>query len=244
MPFPALPDDDLRAFLSACQADPDDLSPRLVFADWLDEHGDPRGEPIRWSVERDRDWQSRIWRADLVVQHREWMETHTANWPGGLPGPARWGWGLLQLQIKPTQIADLAQRPCWNEGWIGLVRIDMIDRQSLRWLAQGPGRLMISATAFIRDQDLEPLTELSNLAGLDLSYAEVLTDVAGPTLARLTQLRKLSLLACRHLTSGGLAGLSRLNELRELDLRSTPAAEDQSFVASLRAALPACQITI
>jgi uncharacterized protein (TIGR02996 family) len=36
-----------KAFLSAILADPDDDAPRLVFADWLEERGDPRGEFIR-----------------------------------------------------------------------------------------------------------------------------------------------------------------------------------------------------
>src|SRR5262245_4105521 len=34
-------------FLAAIRAAPDDDGPRLVYADWLDEHGDPRGEFIR-----------------------------------------------------------------------------------------------------------------------------------------------------------------------------------------------------
>jgi uncharacterized protein (TIGR02996 family) len=35
------------AFLDRVCADPDDDGPRLILADWLDEHGDPRGEFIR-----------------------------------------------------------------------------------------------------------------------------------------------------------------------------------------------------
>ena len=38
-------------FLAAICANPDDDAPRLVYADWLDEHGDPRGEFIRVQVE-------------------------------------------------------------------------------------------------------------------------------------------------------------------------------------------------
>jgi uncharacterized protein (TIGR02996 family) len=36
-----------QAFLEAIAADLDDDAPRLLFADWLEEHGDPRGEFIR-----------------------------------------------------------------------------------------------------------------------------------------------------------------------------------------------------
>ena len=35
------------AFIQAIVASPDDSAPRLVFADWLEERGDPRGEDIR-----------------------------------------------------------------------------------------------------------------------------------------------------------------------------------------------------
>src|SRR3954447_23995503 len=36
-----------RAFLAAMLTSPDDLHLRLVFADWLEEQGDPRGELLR-----------------------------------------------------------------------------------------------------------------------------------------------------------------------------------------------------
>src|SRR3954466_14951956 len=38
---------DEAAFLRAMQEHPDDTTRRLVFADWLEERGDPRGELIR-----------------------------------------------------------------------------------------------------------------------------------------------------------------------------------------------------
>ncbi len=38
---------DLRALLASCHADPDDDTARLVLADWLQEHDDPRGEVMR-----------------------------------------------------------------------------------------------------------------------------------------------------------------------------------------------------
>ena len=44
-----MPDHD--AFLRMICDDPHSDAPRLVFADWLEEHGDPRGEYIRKSIE-------------------------------------------------------------------------------------------------------------------------------------------------------------------------------------------------
>jgi uncharacterized protein (TIGR02996 family) len=47
---------DESQFLAAMAADPDDDTPRLVFADWLDEHGQPdRAEFIRLQCRPDRD---------------------------------------------------------------------------------------------------------------------------------------------------------------------------------------------
>jgi uncharacterized protein (TIGR02996 family) len=43
------------SFLEAIRADPDDDTPRLVFADWLDENKQPdRAALIRTQIERDR----------------------------------------------------------------------------------------------------------------------------------------------------------------------------------------------
>ena len=40
------------AFLQVIQQTPDDDAPRLVYADWLEERGDPRGEFIRLQCRR------------------------------------------------------------------------------------------------------------------------------------------------------------------------------------------------
>jgi uncharacterized protein (TIGR02996 family) len=40
-----------QAFVRAIQADPDDATLRMVYADWLEERGDPRGEYLRLSSE-------------------------------------------------------------------------------------------------------------------------------------------------------------------------------------------------
>jgi uncharacterized protein (TIGR02996 family) len=40
-----------KAFIDAIAEDPDDDTARLVYADWLDERGDPRAEYLRLEVE-------------------------------------------------------------------------------------------------------------------------------------------------------------------------------------------------
>jgi len=76
---------DEATFLQAVQADPENLAVRLAYADWLEEHGDPRAEYLRVEAELkrepenkplqlrfhelrrliDRDWQARIDRARI-----------------------------------------------------------------------------------------------------------------------------------------------------------------------------------
>src|SRR5262245_15136360 len=47
-------DEEDAAFLAAVLSDPDDTATRLVYADWLEERGDLRGEFLRVLVQIDR----------------------------------------------------------------------------------------------------------------------------------------------------------------------------------------------
>jgi uncharacterized protein (TIGR02996 family) len=67
------------AFLRAIREEPDDDAPRLVYADWLEERGDPRGEYLRlWcrvlqDVRRLRELRSGIAPDWLRQVHRDWF---------------------------------------------------------------------------------------------------------------------------------------------------------------------------
>src|SRR5262245_8268152 len=52
-----------EAFIRTIQDRPDDVAPRLVYADWLEERGDFRGELIRIEEEMRnlRPWADRFW---------------------------------------------------------------------------------------------------------------------------------------------------------------------------------------
>src|SRR3954467_3828719 len=74
------------AFLSEIRERPDDDSPRLVFADWLDENGDPdRAEFIRVQIEWARTiWPDPNWYTLHDRQQRLWESNHE-RWLSGLP---------------------------------------------------------------------------------------------------------------------------------------------------------------
>lgn len=101
---------DRAAFLNHIAAHPDADLPRLVFADWLDEQGDPLGEFIRVQIELsyrqdklgDEETQALLAREEELLElHRQrWMGTFGEPFPGGfdfqfvrgLPLTARLHW--------------------------------------------------------------------------------------------------------------------------------------------------------
>src|SRR5688572_9698643 len=75
---------DRLAFLRAARANPTDDLPRLVYADWLDEHGDPPGEFVRVQLElepRRHDLHDPHVRALLDREH-DLLDAHRAEWLG------------------------------------------------------------------------------------------------------------------------------------------------------------------
>lgn len=68
------------AFLKEITANPEDLTPRLVYADWLDEQGDPRGEFIRVQCELARLDETDERYPDLLFRERELLAEHRLEW--------------------------------------------------------------------------------------------------------------------------------------------------------------------
>src|SRR5947209_13122243 len=78
------------AFLQAIIESPDDDTPRLVYADWLDEHGQPeRAEFIRVQCElasmpEDDGLRPPTRRVELEARERELLKKHGEQWVGPL----------------------------------------------------------------------------------------------------------------------------------------------------------------
>src|SRR5262245_51827653 len=90
-------------FLHDIKQHPEDDARRLVFADWLMEQDDPRGEFLRMQVERSR-LSPGDPRCDAYMdRERELQEQHADEWFGPLWREAAAGWsserGLLRLGI-------------------------------------------------------------------------------------------------------------------------------------------------
>ena len=71
---------ELKALLAACHREPDDDTPRLVLADWLQERDDPRGELVRLQVRlaampaNDPEYDA------LFGQHQKWWKKYGKWW--------------------------------------------------------------------------------------------------------------------------------------------------------------------
>lgn len=78
--------DDADALLRAVLTAPDDDAPRLVYADWLDEHGDPaRAAFIRAQVELARPSTDRSRRQHLVQTEQTLLRANGSDWSAWLP---------------------------------------------------------------------------------------------------------------------------------------------------------------
>src|SRR6266571_2688786 len=90
-----------EGFLRAIIEEPDDVALRLIYADWLDERGDPRGEFIRVQCELARMSGDNPRRVGLEAREQELLKQNEQAWAGPLPCPAR------TLQFRRGFPADL-----------------------------------------------------------------------------------------------------------------------------------------
>jgi uncharacterized protein (TIGR02996 family) len=87
--------------LSAIIADPDNDTPRLVYADRLEKQGDPRGEFIRVQCELARSPKQKKRRAKLEAQETGLLNAYGQQWrdallPPNLPTPKDRTWDYIR----------------------------------------------------------------------------------------------------------------------------------------------------
>jgi uncharacterized protein (TIGR02996 family) len=109
---------DEPTLLAAITADPDDDGPRIVYADWLLQAGDPRGEliAIQCALARGRT-------PELVARERSLLERYEAEWLAGaglVSGESRLLRGFIERVDTTAARAALAidrlvEQPCLRE---------------------------------------------------------------------------------------------------------------------------------
>jgi uncharacterized protein (TIGR02996 family) len=199
------------AFLGAIHDDPDDDTPRLVYADWLEEQGDSeRAEFIRVQCALERLAEDDPRRAGLEGRERELRRRYGERWAGVLARRVRsFGFrrGLIEVvQLDGGQLLRHADT-LFRLAPVRHLRLQADARQA-EPLATCPYLDRITTL----DLTFVPYPE-RDLPGRDLEALRGLLD--SPHLTRLTSLR---LRGVRAYVLPALAGSRHLGRLTRLDL--------------------------
>jgi uncharacterized protein (TIGR02996 family) len=192
--------------LSAILADPADHVPRLVYADWLEEHDQaPRAEFIRGQIHLARVKEDSLSRRRLARRMSELLAEHEEEW-------------LAMLPEKPRCSRFV-------RGFLDKIGIDgrLLEEHATALFSSAP---LTRLGVMYMDVDMEepdniPIPASNALVTLDLSYnsifSDFLSDLAARTFPRLTQLRSL-LLMFNHLDDDCVPILCQHPFFQQLDL--------------------------
>jgi uncharacterized protein (TIGR02996 family) len=212
------------AFLQAIKEEPEDDTPRLILADWLEERGDPRGELLRLQVTLARLIPgTRAWWA-RYEREQQLRQLHEKDWLGPLAGLAdsyTLQRGLVQLTVKVgdflgSKVAALAETETF--AWVDGVRLThgghlpwagQLERLVSSLLLRGLNALNLGSQALGTDQVVRLLgsSSLVNLTVLEL-YNNPLEATAPAVLAgspHFCRLRTLDLDGCQVGDAGAQA---------------------------------------
>jgi uncharacterized protein (TIGR02996 family) len=199
-------DNKARGFLEDIVAHPDDDTPRLIFADWLEEEGDgSRAEFIRVQIERARlpKWDARQVR--LRLREEALLAQHGLKWRGELPSIAGIEWEEFRRGFVAT--ATFASFPVFKEKASACWAATPIEAVSIRWprrdessesIAPIPALRELSITDRLIDRrDVDRLADLpllSTLRALNMRHCNLGGEgfrrlVASPHLGNLVALR-------------------------------------------------------
>jgi len=243
--------DDARQLLDAVIAAPDDETPRLVYADWLSEHGDPRGAFVR----------GQCGLARLGEAHPGWSALHAhterlrrldeARWVEPLAScfPSREVWETTTREFRRGFVEHL-EAPYQAIDWrilTSLVRVTPLRSVAWRPSGEAPERVAEALEAAAEAGVREAVVLYSGGTLREDAFEEVDPDIAhtftafglrSATVSPLTTARLATLLGprLRSLTLGhtiiGDAGLQplaasgRLAQVEHLDLRKNQLGPD------------------
>jgi uncharacterized protein (TIGR02996 family) len=225
------------AFLRDGKQHPDDDTPRLVLADWLEEHGDPRGEFVRLQVQRAALAADDLRQVELRRREAQLYRQYASRWLGPLDGLAerpRFRRGFLWIEMSAGRLLDVNLAALTKtEAWAWVEGLKLNGLASLRRVLPVvlPLAAQVSALDLSRNRlgpegarTLARSPHLTELTRLDLHWNELDDDSAealadSPYLGRLTVLN----LFLNHLTGRGAAVLAQsphLARLIHLDLQA------------------------
>ncbi|HTU18125.1 MAG TPA: TIGR02996 domain-containing protein [Gemmataceae bacterium] len=206
---------EMWSFFHAIKENPDDDTPRLIFADWLQERGygadAARGEYLRLCVLRRRLSPDDPSYSVLKRREGELFTEHRWTWLGPLVDAARkWTFerGMIQIEAQAEKLVTPEVR-AWAQTsaalWVDALTLSELDHPHILHLAYSP--------------QLAPLNALDLSGNANETGFRLLIRALRPQ--RLCFLRQLSLQRCR-LSAYHIHSLARWPELRRLtvlDLR-------------------------
>jgi uncharacterized protein (TIGR02996 family) len=211
------------AFLQAILQDPDDVALRLVYADWLEERGDPKGEFIRLQCDAEQVADDEL-RAARLARAGALQAAHEAEWLGRLRGRVQ-GWTFRRGFIEDVTLGAAAF-------------LDHADEL----FAASPIRRVRLRDAHTVVERLALCPHLARLVGLDLSDNR-LGDAEAEVLAESPYLDSLQSLDLA-LNGIGLSGARALargehwGRLRELRLAHNHIADLGAYALAASSGFP------
>jgi uncharacterized protein (TIGR02996 family) len=218
------------AFLSAIMAAPDDDTPRLIYADWLEERGNPRGEFIRLQIALATSVPAAE-RMAVLVRAQQLLAEHQVEWAGDIPrrvAEFHFERGFVaeiklsldafldhadalfqQAPIQRVTMSDVGNRIAQVAASTHLARLSGLD-------LSGNGLGDTGARILVADAHLPRLDSLD----LGMNFMDIEGVRALATAARLERLRRL-VLDHNHVHDMGafaLASAPNLASLNELSL--------------------------
>jgi uncharacterized protein (TIGR02996 family) len=206
--------DERRAFLDEVLENRDDDIPRLIYADWLEEQGDPRGEFIRVQCQLAETSRLEPEFYDLAGRSLSLMEEYGADWAAELKQDVRktaFHRGFIDsITMTARAFAQSAE--------------ELFRTIPVHWLrfnyVKGVGPKLAETTA------LENLRHL-DLSGLKIPIADLTALLNSPYLRNLLGLKLRGIDAPVHRELGkSLASMRAAETLRELTLPSSSDASE------------------
>jgi uncharacterized protein (TIGR02996 family) len=198
---------DEEAFLDAILAEPDNDVPRLIFADWLEEHGDQRSEFIRVQCQLARLREDDPRRPALEAREQELLGAYQGEWLGPLAG------GSMRLRFRRGFVDEVTLR---LEAFLHRAE-ELVAAAPVARIELTAGLGQESGGRFAVEGHLRKLAhrpELARVTGLYLNFTALTADGVH------------ALLASPH-----------LGRLRTLDLRHNALGDDGAVILSASPAL-------
>ncbi len=240
---------DHDALLRAIGEHPEEDTPRLMYADWLEENDDPdRADFVRNQVELGRLDLNDPARFPLVWKNKRYLTDFVPHWKAELPRIKDVVWGDFNRGLIEEVLADTAEQVAAHAAeifavpGIHILRLRRLNGGQL--LAERPELTQLRALRLVAGRaglealgDLLLSPHLTRLTVLDLhgNYAEntIAADLADGWFPDLTELW----LGSNQVGDEGaeaLANSSHLSNLRVLVLRNNPITEHAVRAALLR----------